>query len=207
MTPKRREDFPAQPDDDFFDAVDDGATVDRSTVAVPPPEVDAVAEAMDAWTKPKPKRKKPPARVEDGKALEAMGVAKECAASGDWSEATPRVFVALYALLFERVYGLPTADLTPKSRVLAEAAAKRLLRVEFDEDPVRMAEYMKWSWGREKEREEWRRANQRDGRPLGWALMFGGALLNDYRLALSRRMSTRPSSSSTGADSGTHTDA
>lgn len=109
--------------------------------------------------------------------------------SGDWSDASPAVFVALYALLHERVYDVEPAELTPKERLHAAGAAARLLLHTFGGDKSKLAEFMRWTWMREAKTEKWRRDNIQPGRRIGWRLQFGQALVTDWRLDSSRRHS------------------
>lgn len=106
--------------------------------------------------------------------------------SGDWSAAVPRHFVALYALLHEKVYGVRADELTPSARLVAAGLARGMCDRLFGGDPGEMAGYMRWVWAREKDREAWRRANQKDGGRIGARLVFGGALVTEYRLHLAR---------------------
>ena len=112
----------------------------------------------------------------------AKGMMKD----GDWSAATASTFVALYSLLYERVYGVPMRT-TGRERQLAVLRAGQMLRADFDGDAGAMATFMRWTWKREAEREEWRRQNARDGGSIGWKLQFGTHVLGDYRLAQARR--------------------
>lgn len=117
-------------------------------------------------------------RAEEEKAREAMR-------TGDWSEATASTFVALVCVLHERVYDVPLT-LAPKERLFAARAAGQMLQREFGGDVGAMASFIRWTWQREKQREEWRRKNARDGGSVGWRLQFGGHVLTDYRLARAR---------------------
>lgn len=106
--------------------------------------------------------------------------------TGEWGEALPRHFVAAYALLHERVYGVADGELAPPVRLRAAAAASRCLDHEFGGDRGAMAEMVRWAWQRELEREKWRRANGRQGGKLTAWLQFG-RVVTDYRLAQARR--------------------
>jgi hypothetical protein len=109
----------------------------------------------------------------------------------DFSLLQPRHWVALYELMHVRVYGVAPAELVPKTRTLAAAAAKRLLDREFGGDRKQMAAYARWAWNRERGRHEWR---VREGKPptrMGWGLFFGGALVTDWRLDVLHRPAGR----------------
>lgn len=113
--------------------------------------------------------------------------AAQMIASGTWVGARPVHFVALYSLGHAKCYGVPAADLSSRARMTASALAARMLRDHFGGDPDAMYAFVKWVWLREREREEWRRANGRDGKRISWSLQFSNALLTDYRLSLQRR--------------------
>jgi len=134
------------------------------------------------------REKKPKAKtIADGAWGKALSWAEEAMRTGDWGDAAPRHYVAAYALLHERTYGVAPAELTPTTRLHAAGMAANLLRREFDGEPGEMAAFLRWTWQREKERETWRRANGRDGGRIGYRLQFTGGLLTDYRVAKARR--------------------
>lgn len=140
-----------------------------------------------------PLREKKPKRLGSipDKAFDRLrNEAVACMKSGAWAEAGPRTMVALFAVLHERVYGVACADLTSSTRLVASFAAARMLEREFAGDAQAMAMFLRWTWMREKEREAWRRANNRDGGAISWRLQFNGRLLTDYRLALARQHTT-----------------
>ncbi len=113
-------------------------------------------------------------------------------AEQDWSGAQGKHFVALYAFLHLRVYGVESADLGSSERVYASGAATRMLEREFGGDGAQMAEFMRWCWQREKKTEAWRRANHRSGRRVSWRLQFGGVLLTDWRVEVARTKGKQP---------------
>ncbi len=103
-------------------------------------------------------------------------------ASGSFGDATGRHFVALYADLHYRIYGVQAVDLGAKQRLYAAKMAGDLLRKEFGGDAAAMSRFVAWTWTREKERERWRRENGRAGNRIDWRLQFGPRLLVDWRL-------------------------
>jgi hypothetical protein len=107
-------------------------------------------------------------------------------ASGDWTGAVGKHFVALLAFLHLRIYGIECADLGPTERMHASGAATRMLEREFGGDANAMAEFVRWCWQREQRTEKWRRENRRSGRRLSWRLQFGGQLLTDFRIDRAR---------------------
>jgi hypothetical protein len=111
--------------------------------------------------------------------------------SGDWTDTRPMHFVAMFALLHHRVYGVEAHELTTAERVRASTLAGHMLREHFGDDAGAMAAYVRWAWQREKQRETWRRTNARTGGRLMARFVFGGALLTDYHLDLARRHQQR----------------
>jgi hypothetical protein len=103
-----------------------------------------------------------------------------------WNEASSLEFVALYAILHLKIYGVEAIELGPTERLHATGAAGRLKKKEFDDRGDDFVKYMKWAWIREEGRERWRRDHNRDGGRLGWKLMFNGSLLTDYRVSIKR---------------------
>lgn len=108
--------------------------------------------------------------------------AKNRTETGQWDGARPGEFVALYALLYEMVYGTAPTHLTPAVRFAAVCAAHTALRRDHDGDPVRMALYLRWVWTREAERHAWRLSKQIEPRPLGWRLVFGPVFVAEWRV-------------------------
>ena len=107
---------------------------------------------------------------------------------GEWSEAKGKHFVALFAELHFRVYGVACDELGPKERVFATKLANDMLANEFEGKPEEMARFVAWLWSREKGREEWRRENRRSGSRITWRTQFGvRAVLTDYRIDQARR--------------------
>jgi hypothetical protein len=150
------------------------------------PTTDQVAE----FAKRPEKRKRSP-RIDNRAWQKASEEAKAMMIGGDWTGATPRHFVAAYEYMHERVYGVAPAELNAKERMVSAGCAKTMLDKEFDGDATAMAAFLRWTWQREKGREEWRRANGRDGQRIGPRLQFHGGLLSDYRLALHRAKTLR----------------
>lgn len=141
---------------------------------------DVVAWAK-AEAKTEPKRKRP-SGITVASMVKAHREADRRSASDDWEGARPLVFVALYAILHEHVYGV-VEELKTQDRKLAAFAAGRMLKGEFGGDAEAMASFLRWAWKREAGREKWRRDNGRQGLRLTWRLLFGGGyLMTDYRL-------------------------
>ncbi len=157
------------PDDDLFEPVDSAKL--------------AAVESMEEWIgKKKAKRS---AGIPESRAVVAREEVERMMSSADWSEATPLHFVAAFEVLFRKVYGVaPT--LTSKGRSSAASAANYLLKDRFEGDTSAMAEFMRWTWSRESDREKYRRENKRPGGVLNWHLQFRGAIYDEWLIAKMR---------------------
>lgn len=138
--------------------------------------------AIERVEKPRKRAKTIPRATWDQKQRDAAAMV----ASGDWSGAKPAHFVALYAMGHAKAYGVEAHELTSRARLNAAAMASKLLRDSFGDSPQRFYEFMRWTWARERSREEWRRANLRDTRRISWQLQFGPHLRTDYEMHLLR---------------------
>jgi hypothetical protein len=131
-----------------------------------------------------PKPKKAPPRLDDKRWAALRGETLAMVSSGDWAEATTAHFVALYALLHERVYGAACEELDPRARFVVVGKAAAMLRDKFADDAPAMAAFLRWTW----EREEWRaRKPNWSGNRVGPWLQFNGAILTDYNVEMNRR--------------------
>jgi hypothetical protein len=106
---------------------------------------------------------------------------------GQWELATPRHFVALFSLLHELVYKVPDGSMNGPGRLKATFMAGRMLEKEFSGEPVRMAEFVWWIWKREEGHEKFRRERGHGFTRITAYKQFSGALLTDYRIALTRQ--------------------
>ncbi len=125
--------------------------------------------------------------VPAGRWVVALKGVEERMAGSSWDDARPLDFVAAYAVQHLKVYGVDASELVARERHTAMLAAGRMLKEVFDGDAAAMADFIRWTWRREHEREVWRRQNNRSGGRLGWRLQFGGALIADYQLDKARR--------------------
>lgn len=159
----------------------------------PPQSAEEVAAGVDAWTEGKVEQRtkvaSKPKQVSNASMERAAREVGEFLKTGEWSSAKPLHFVALYAWLHRKVYGVDTTELTPTTRLHACAMVALMLRKEFDGEQGKLADFMRWVWVRETEREKWRRENNRDGGSIGWRLQFatGNRLVVEYRLSLARK--------------------
>ena len=105
----------------------------------------------------------------------------------------PSDFVALYAWLHNQVYNVdPSSELNGKSGLAARNFAKTILKEEFGGIVDDMIMFMRWTWWREREREEWRKANNRQGGRITWKYQFSRGLVNEYRLMRRREINKSP---------------
>lgn len=118
----------------------------------------------------------------------ALDDAKRRAASGDWDGAHGSTFVGLYALCHQMIYSVVPEELfaIAEYRTAAKMAAK-MLHENFGDDPFRLAEFIRWSWEREKRKHNWALANGADRKRLGVRWQFSLGILTDYRIALSQK--------------------
>jgi hypothetical protein len=104
------------------------------------------------------------------------------ARAGDWGDATGMHMVALYSFMHLEVYGIEPLELDKKAWASGAKHALRCCEKFFGADYGALAEFMRWCWKREIERETWRKANHRDGGRLGWRYQFSASLVSDYRV-------------------------
>jgi hypothetical protein len=156
-----------------------------------PPDDESSVRLREFLGKRGERRRRPPS-ISDREWALAQEQAGECIRSGRWGDAAPRHLVALYDLMHSRVYGVQCVELLPRDRAIFTFSAKRLLDREFDGVPGAMAEWMRWVWQREADRERRRRFEGREtSSRIGPRLMFGGALITDWRLSQMRRAASQ----------------
>ena len=130
-----------------------------------------------------PKRKRSANGVYDRSVTEVAGWLAGSEGQETWGRAEARHFVALYAVLHERVYGAAPAELRSEAWWGAVSAAGKMLREEFGGEPARMLDFVRWTWRREQGREK-KRGDEQEVRRVGWKLQFlTRHLLTDYRVA------------------------
>jgi hypothetical protein len=114
--------------------------------------------------------------------------AKKRAETGEWNWSKGATFVGLYAMCHQMIYGVVPDELytTGTFRAAARSAANAL-HVLFDDDACAFAEFVRWSWEREKRKHNWALAQGFDRNRMSWKLQFSRALLTDYRIAKAQR--------------------
>jgi len=112
--------------------------------------------------------------------------AEELRKTKRWGEFRPSHLVALWAWLYQAVYGIAPepAELAPKAFGTAALFAGKLLKESFGGVVERMVGFMRWVWAREL---KMKRARP-DGRRIGARLMFSPALVGDWRLCTAGRI-------------------
>lgn len=118
----------------------------------------------------------------------AIADARSRADSGDWLSAPGMALVGLYSFCHEEVYGVTPIELDEKAALrVASRMASAMVKKYFGSDTDEAVEFIKWTWMREREREEWAAQNGKTRGRVGYRLQFSSALLTDYRVALSRK--------------------
>lgn len=130
---------------------------------------------------PEPKKKRKP-NVDYARIREET---REMIRSQSFAGAKPSHFVALYELMHEQVYGVEATDMTNEQRRRAGFRASQFLGTECNGDPELFARYVRWFWRREKERETWRKEEQRVYRAT-WGAAFSRSAAVEFRMALAR---------------------
>lgn len=118
----------------------------------------------------------------------AVKIAKARAISGDWSDAKPAAFVGLHCICHQMIYGITPLELDQQAlfRAAARLAAKAQHEL-FNDDPHELAEFVRWSWSREKGKNTWAQQKQVERNRLNWRWQFSRSLVTDYRIAISQR--------------------
>lgn len=120
--------------------------------------------------------------------------------SGNWNAASPHHLVSLVASCHEEVYGVVDFELeAPKTFGLAAILAKNLLSKRFNGNVQAMVEFIRWTWKREKAREQWRIENQKEGKRISFRLQFSDSLFSDFVLHLRRQGKPSPLDSQQGS--------
>lgn len=155
---------------------------------VAPGDTDLATAQKIASTFCPPKEKKRTSTISDALFLKIRAGVERMIRSGDWSKAGPRDFVALYAMLHVKVYGVEPEELTSAARVHATFMAANLFKRSFDQVSSEMAEFLRWVWIREEGREKWRKSQDISGGRISWRLQFNGALVTDWRIERRRHL-------------------
>jgi hypothetical protein len=111
---------------------------------------------------------------------------REMITSGDWAGFSARHVLALYDLMHEKCYGVAPI-MTSKERHTAVLAGGGFVKRIFDGSFEDAVEYFRWIWDREIGREAWRKAEQKETRPMSFYWSISTRLVNDYRVAMANR--------------------
>lgn len=107
--------------------------------------------------------------------------------TGDWKGAGPQHLVALYRECHAQVYRVRPLELDDgREFAFASLEAGRMLGRDFGGSVERAIEFVRWTWTREREREEWRIREGKSGSSIGWRLQFSAKLVTQYRVDLAR---------------------
>jgi hypothetical protein len=120
-------------------------------------------------------------------AAKMVAAVEELVGAADFDQWSPRDWVALFCWTYEAVYGVECLDEVRPEWKVAGSAVSRMLAGDFDGDAAAFFQYMAWVSAREREREEWRRKNQKPGGRLDWRAVFmRKKWLAEYRLDRAR---------------------
>ena len=122
----------------------------------------------------------------------ALEDAEKRAASGDWSQAVVRSFVGLYAMCHRMTYGVDATDLADKGTFqMSTRMVTKVLHDLFNDDKDDLVEFIKWTWEREKGREEWAAREGKSRNRMNVRTQFSASMVTDYRVDQSRRTRRR----------------
>jgi len=142
----------------------------------------AAAQALTEFVGAKPKRR----AYSPNKAREEV---RAMLADGNFENAKAPHLVALYEWCHEQVYGVAPAELSQgETWKHATFAASKLLKEAFAGDLAETVAFVRWTWRRERSREQQRRDGRSEtiGR-IGWRLQFVHRhLVTDYRIDKAR---------------------
>lgn len=142
-----------------------------------------VAVAAEPKT-PKRARPKKLARTKEEDRAALLARALDLWESAMMVDATPGEFVAVYTVMYERIYGVACMDMVVEAkRAAAQQAVKRLIADHLS-GPEECAEYMAWVFQREfKRARSFDKQKKENPWRLSWNQLFlPGRVLEDYLL-------------------------
>lgn len=97
-------------------------------------------------------------------------------------------WVAFFCWIHEAIYDVSCVSETMSSWGSAANQAKKLMAVEFENDPMEFAKYVQWVAKEQERLEMWHRSKRhKNTRRLGWRDLFlTRKRLTDYRVAMAR---------------------
>lgn len=165
----------------------------RLRVRAPEREKDEADERMDGFLDHG--RRRAPRRSAGRRATpleEALVDARARATSGDWSGAGGASLVGLYAHCHEALYGVRPAELDDRGQFVGAArSAATIVREHFGGDCDAAAAFVRWTWIRERGREEWAAREGKDRGRMGFRLQFSARLVTDFKVDATRRRRRR----------------
>ena len=110
--------------------------------------------------------------------------------SKDWTGMTAGKLIALYFVCHVKVYGIEPAELNRAATwETAMMAAGGMVRDHFEGDVQVAIKFIRWTWTRENEKEQWRRKNDKGGRRITWVNQFRhDYLVSDWRAEKMRKL-------------------
>lgn len=148
----------------------------------------AAADQVSDWARPGSAKRRARPKVKDSEREAARERVRVMLASREWDSTRGLELVELYAWCHQQVYGVAATDLDAYEALQAQRMAGAFIARECSGEPARAVEFVRWAWGRERVREQRRRALAGDdGYRLGWRLVFGNKLIVDWRLAMARK--------------------
>ncbi len=151
-----------------------------------------MGDFLEHGKKKRKKRPRAPVGTRPTPIEEALVDARARAESGDWGGAGGSALVGLYAHCHEAVYGVCPAELDARDQFkVATRLAAQVVRSHFDGDCDAAAAFVRWTWLREKGREEWARREGKERGRVGWRLQFSAQLVTDFRVDATRKRRRR----------------
>ncbi len=109
-------------------------------------------------------------------------ICKRIDVTHDWAGLNTKHFVALYAVLHERVYKVSPIELNERGRIIVLAMSKTMFTRQFDCDSLKMSSFFLWVWNREYRLEQWREKKGIQGRRISYGYQFSNYLLTEWRI-------------------------
>jgi len=147
--------------------------------------MEEAADSLDKWVAKSGSKSGKRSGASKRSIDKAMGEARDLI-KAKAEAATPAQLVALYCICYEDVYGIEPIEMVGETWKRACFAAARLVKQEFQGCSGEAMEYLRWTWRREKHREQHRSDDARRWR-VTWRQQFvSKSLLSDYRTEMAR---------------------
>ena len=151
------------------------------------PPTNPAADAIDQMVADRIEKQRKPIQSKSnskGTFLRQIKAVAKRIQSSDWEGTKPVDLVALFAWCHHQIYGIWPEDLyVTATRTKARMLAGRMVKDAFGGDMDEALNFMRWTWRREGDFEEWRRKNRKPGKVMSWNQQFGAARLRtEYRI-------------------------